>query len=281
MSKQKDNIRKIGRNLKIITAFIVGVLILLSIAICVCCGVLAYKNEQSIGMEDWLMAGCALLSMFGTIFLACVSVFQSDRANKLNERVIKQNEELQKMNDTQFKIANQNFFPVLSINNIRIKEIFDSESSNYLTNWENKFLTLQRKEGNIFSSFQVDCRVDKDEKKYDYFKLTFDLINEGVSKVQDIIIYKIAISKPLNNKADVKWPVDIGVLNSGGRADVEIFLAHNVKNLLCMCNPMELSLYINMKNLMGLTFYEKITILINFRQINSKINEISVEKLID
>lgn len=281
MSKQKDNKQKNKSNLKIVTALIVSVLTFLSIAICVFCGVMAYKNKQSIGMEDWLMAGCALLSMFGTIFLACVSVFQSDRANKLNERVIKQNEELQRLNDTQFKISNQNFFPSLSINNIIVKEIFDSESSFYLTNWESKVLTLQRIEGSIFSSFQVDCRIDKNAKKYDYLKLTFDLINEGVSKVQDITIYKIAISQPLNNKADVQWPVDIGVLNSGSKAEVEIFLAHNVKSLLCKCDPMELSLFVSMKNLMGLTFYEKITILIKFRQVESKINEISVEKLVD
>ena len=277
--KDSEKFQRKNSGLKIIICIVVGILILLAVIICIICGVNACIQGEPIKMGDWLMAGCALLSMFGTVILACVSVVQSDRANKLNERLIKQNEELQKINDTQFKIVNQNMFPTLAIRNIMMKEIFDSTTSNFLINWENNFLKLERTNGNMFSSFSVDCRLDRKVNEHDLLKITFDLVNDGDTKVHDIAIYKINITDPINNSADVKWPIEFGILNPGESTDVEIFLAHNIHCLLAKCQPMKITLFLRMKNLMGLTFYENLNILIKFRDVCSKINEISLSKL--
>lgn len=257
MSKQKDNIRKIGRNLKIITAFIVGVLILLSIAICVCCGVLAYKNEQSIGMEDWLMAGCALLSMFGTIFLACVSVFQSDRANKLNERVIKQNEELQKMNDTQFKIANQNLFPFLigyvgTVQNMR--------DINYLPRkgWENgcgRTIELISK-----VTIDIDSRWNKNNNANFRATTTCTLWNKSAVIISKIVIYKITINHPFNNIVDVAWVLSDSILNIDGKIFVWFNFYHDNERFISNFDAVSFSIFLKMETITGVKFYEKLRI---------------------
>lgn len=278
MSKQKDNIRKIGRNLKIITAFIVGALILLSIAICVCCGVLAYINEQSIGMEDWLMAGCALLSMFGTIFLACVSVFQSDRANKLNERVIKQNEELQKMNDTQFKIANQNLFPFLigyvgTVQNMR--------DINYLPRkgWENgcgRTIELISK-----VTIDIDSRWNKNNNANFRATTTCTLWNKSAVIISKIEIYKIAINNPLNNVVNVSWELSDSLLNIDGKVIVYFHFYHDYEKFILNREALSFSIFIKMETITGVKFYEKIRILAPPENGECNIDKLSMDEILN
>ena len=258
MKKQKGNTPKNKINLKIVTAIIVSGLMLLSIAICIFCGVMAYKNNQSIGMEDWLMAGCALLSMFGTIFLACVSVFQSDRANMLNERIIKQNEELQKINDTQFKIANQNLFPFL---HATVSKVSYESVSNYSLNKGWAYCCSRTIEKYPMAFIEVDSRWNKEENLKYKAAFEFSLWNKSAVLLSRIEIYKIAINTPLNNIVSVSWILSDGLLNVEDRITVYFNFFHDQEQFVTGKDALSFSIFLKMETITGVKVYQKIHVI--------------------
>ena len=234
-----------------------GAMILLAIAICVFCGVMAYKNEQSIKMEDWLMAGCTLLSMFGTIFLACVSVFQSDRANELNERVIKQNEELQKLNDTQFKIANQKLFPFLVG---QASVVHNDKDVNYLPRfgWENGCGRTVEPVSKVF--IDIDSRWDKNKNAKFKANTICTLWNKSAVIISKIEIYKITINHPFNNIVDVAWVLSDSILNIDGKIFVWFNFYHDNERFISNFDAVSFSIFLKMETITGVKFYEKLRI---------------------
>lgn len=276
MSKQKDNKQKTGSSLKIITVLIVGVLILLSVGLCLICGIMANKSEKPIGMEDWLMAGCALLSMFGTIFLACVSVFQSDRANKLNERVIKQNEELQKLNDTQFKIANQKLFPLLGIEvNKRYHSICPKEYP--LINWKNG--VGRTVEDIPCIRISIDSRFNREKEAKYIDEAECILTNIGEVNISNIEIYKIAIANPFNAHENVAWPLLGTVLPAGKCIRILFEFFNDFDEFAKRGEALNFSIFIKMQTITGVIFYEKLSIFSSPRFSITNIDKILMEEI--
>lgn len=266
--KEKLHKRHKGISLKTIIIIVIAVLVFMAIIVCIACGILSYYIEEksyAIHMSDWLMAGCTLLSMFGTIFLACVSIAQSNKANELNEKLIKQNESLQRINDTQFKITNQDKFPILEVTPYKLSNAHYSRVNEDIWKLNDKSSCVINMNDKVeLTAFFLDLRDKKTSRKYNL--LRFDIINRSQYAVKDIKIYRVICSKTKGNitnqygfNRDVEWLYFNKILlkDSGIRSEIVVALDEDTYEE----NNSKISfiLFFEMHTITGLIFYEKVS----------------------
>lgn len=267
-----------------IIIIIVVILFVLTVTVCLICGILAKCYEDTIHLSDWLMAGCTLLSMFGTVILACVSVFQSNKANEINERLFEQNEKLQEINDVQFKIANQDKFPILEIKPYKLGEMqFSIDEANIwgLNETSSNILSIA---GVKMWTFLLDFRTNKEVKKKIVFR--FSIINKSKYPIKDIKIYRVICSIKKGNITnvygkykDVEWSFFNKILLSDICLEGEIVLAFDDAVYEENKEKMNLFLYLEMHTVTGLTFYEKVSCCSSTKECSSNIEEIELTKI--
>lgn len=262
--KEKKSKRSMSATNKIII-IITAALIFLTIVLCLVCGFLSKKYNDEIHFSDWLMAGCTLLAMFGTVILACVSVAQSTKANELNEKLIKQNESLQEINDKQFKIANQDKFPILEVTPYKLNNApYSIVNENIWKLNDNSSCVMNVGDQVVLTAFFLDLRTKKASRKYKV--LRFDIINRSQYAVKDIKIYRVICSKTKGNitnqygtNRDVEWLYFNKILlkDSGIRSEIVVALDEDTYEE----NNSKISfiLFFEMHTITGLIFYEKVS----------------------
>lgn len=256
----------------IILALVIAVVLVFLI-----CGLVDRYNRNEIHLGDWLIASCTVLSMFGTVFLAIVSVRQSERANDLSEKLLKQNEELQKINETQFKIANQKLFPLLTCKPWPIKLQRNIDSIKVSKNWERRSTSSLVEPLKVV--IEVDARFDKSDVAKYLMDIQVDLSNNGDVNVSNVEIYKIAIGSPLNNIVDVWWPLVDTIVAPGRQGSVLFRFFHDNDKFCKTDEVLNFSIFIKMKTLTGVEFYEKIDILSSVGWSKHSLEKLSMEKL--
>lgn len=213
------------------------------------------NSDDEIKASDWLMATCSVLSMFGTIFLAYVSFLVSNRANRLNELVIQQNEKLQQINDTQFKIANQKLFPFLYGST---SMIYNSSFSDYIipTNWKLGCSRTLEEKSKVY--IDIDARWDKNKEAKLKATTLCTLWNKSSVIISKIEIYKIAINNPFNNIHSVNWVLTDSILKIEQSICIYFNFFHDNDKFIPNGDSLSFSFFLKMETITGVSFYEKI-----------------------
>lgn len=258
---------------------ITSVLGALTVAVLLVCGLVDKFCKDNLTVSDWLAASCSILSLIGTTALAIVAVWQTEKANKQNEALIVQNTELQKINDRQFKIANQQFYPLLEIDNVRfINE--DVKENVRLDNWENGISNILDK--SIMGSFiNIDARVQNDNAPTRKTRVIFEIKNISEAIVKEIEIYKYTCSTPLNNIVDTSWPLYIFTFSKNKTLLLEMDFYHNQDICTTRGNAINFCLFLQIKTVTGVTFYEKLHVWVSAGYSYGEIDELSEEKIVN
>ena len=257
----------------------VGLVVLTAVVLLVCGLVDKLCHHNSLTVADWLAASCSILSLIGTTALAIVAVWQTEKANKQNEALIEQNKELQKINDMQFKIANQQFYPLLEIDNIHFSNEEIKENIQ-LDNWENGITNILDK--NIMGSFiRIDARDQNDNAPARKTKVVFEIKNISEAIIKEIEIYKYTCSAPLNNIVDTSWPLYIFTFSKNKTFMLKMDFYHNKDICTTRGNAINFCLFLQIKTVTGVTFYEKLHIWVSAGYSYGEIDKLSEEKIVN
>ena len=112
MRKDKKK-REIPLKRKLLIMILLIAMIILVVAGIFSCASNAAEESNKLTLSDWLVAACSIVALAGTLILSCITITQTAKANEMNDKLFKQNENLQKMNDRQFQIANQEWYTLL------------------------------------------------------------------------------------------------------------------------------------------------------------------------
>ena len=257
----------------------VGLVVLTAVVLLFCGLVDKLCHHNSLTVADWLAASCSILSLIGTTALAIVAVWQTEKANKQNEALLEQNTELQKINDRQFKIANQQFYPLLGIGNIHVSN--EHVGNNIpLDNWKNGVIKTWEK--NVLGSIvRIDAR---DHVKGAYNQRTsvgLEIKNSSEAIIKEIEIYKYICSAPIESGADVYWPLFTFTFSSNTVRALNINLYHNREVCTDKGDILNLCLFLKVKTITDVTFYEKIHLYLSKVLSLGEIESISDKELID
>ena len=225
----------------LVTLAILALIIIIVIDACV--------YDWSLKLSDWLSVVCTGLSLIGTISLAVITVFQTDVANK-------QNKELQKINDKQFKIANQRFYPLLKVNNVTFfpGKIVAMPNLGF---WE-KSITNLMDENNRGAFINIDARANKDTTNAVCSKIKFSICNVSDAIINEVKIYKYSAGSPINDIIETEWPIDVFILNNGESCSLEICFYHNNESILNNHNAINFNLFMRINTITKVSFYEKV-----------------------
>lgn len=214
-----------------------------------------YTTEQdNITWSDWLTAACSLLSAVGTVSLSCVALKQSETANVINERLLQQNIELQKINDYQFKIANQSLLPLLQPNDIFLQYngAINTETT-FLKNWEKCCLTNYE---NRIIKIDVDCRYNKNMRAKYCHLFKFTMKNKSKSVIKNITIYKLALNSPFNNVVEVDYQSKF-ILSENESVNYVLDLCYEDDKRI-NTNNFGMAIFIEITLISDIKFYEKV-----------------------
>lgn len=213
-------------------------------------------STDRIMWADWLAVACAILSLIGTIFLSCVAILQTDKANQMNDKLFKQNEKLQAMNDRQFQIANQDWYPLLfpeSVITLRDREEKHTDLINKRLNEMGKNATFQ-----MSRIWYCNDPTNKGISKKEFFvKLNLLLRNDSKSKIGRIKLYKIVSCEPYDDLLrDYNNVEREGVLFANDKFCLEIEINHHMQEFF-QKSEQEYGLFFEIETITGVKFYQK------------------------
>ena len=182
MNKSNKTILKIVCVLGVLVIALIGLFIFLRIK---------YSTDtDSIGWADWLAAACSILSLTGTILLSCVAIKQNDKANETNDKLFLQNEKLQSINEHQFKIINQDLYPLLIVEMAIIEDATNSYTNKdaiWDKYWENSCIFFQR-------GFYLDNPENETlTTKRLYKRIAIGLKNSSKCKIAKLCLYRLEL----------------------------------------------------------------------------------------
>lgn len=253
----------------IILVLVISVVIAFAIVDCKCASTFC-----DLSLSDWLAFAGVVLSLFGTTFLSFVAISQTSKANETNDKLLKLNEDLQKSNDYQFKLSNQDSYPVLTADGFTSDIDVQAEQYFELGNWQNSFET-NLENGTVFVN--VDCRKSEVAEAKAFSMAGFSLKNNSNSKIKKIKIYKLDLHYPLNNIRNVNWSFDT-FLEANDRQHFELYFCYEENNRFDNSH-IGFALYLEIETITGLKFYEKISIHVFGSYANTNIEKLSHEKI--
>ena len=217
------------------------------------------SDENKLKLSDWLVATCSVIALAGTLILSCITITQAEKANEMNDKLFAQNEELQKMNDRQFQIANQEWYPLLF-----------PEDAIALRDRGEKHIALVNKRMDEISSrstFQMSriwyCNdpTNKGITKKEFFvKLNLLLKNDSKSKISRIKLYKIVSCEPYDDLLrDYNNVEREGVLFANDKFCLEIEINHHMQEFF-QKSEQEYGLFFEIETITGVKFYQKIVL---------------------
>ncbi|MDE6666940.1 MAG: hypothetical protein K2K38_01170 [Clostridia bacterium] len=204
-----------------------------------------FCSKPILTVSDWLEASCSILSFIGTTALAIVAVWQTEKANKQNEDLIEQNKELQKINDKQFMIANQENYPMIQVAKTLVEQhdscLFSPETKNFCR-------VIQENE---IKEVVYSLAYNYQNKQSKILSLFIKLINDSRAKIVSLKIVKVDLIKPICKSYKVNW--DIMINNN----ECEFYIRLNndtTEDMFDCC------LYFEIETNTGVKFYQKISI---------------------
>lgn len=236
---------------------IITILGLLTVSTLLTLGLLdKFHCENKILLSDWLMVACSILSLIGTTALAVITVWQTEKANRQNEALIEQNTELQKMNDRQFKIANQQFYPLLEPSDLSCKSFSVSEDIN-LANWQSGVVNSVDLSAPI-TFFHIDARKGQDNlaPKFET-QVTCKITNISQAIINELEIYKFTCSSPFNNIVNTSWELFISTLTTNKYRILKMSFYHNNETVISRRDAVNFDLFFRIKTISNVIFYEK------------------------
>lgn len=158
---------------------------------------------ESLRLSDWLAASCTILSLIGTVLLSCVSIYQTGKANDINERLFAQNNELQRITDYQAKLNNQENYPFLCADEVKFSLDDVEDEVTVDSSW------FKKGEDNYSFSdyyhkllYKVNCKTNEKEIGK-HFILNFNLYNNSNAKISSFKIKEYSFKNPLILQKDV------------------------------------------------------------------------------
>ena len=217
---------------------------------------------------DWLAVACAILSLIGTIFLSCVAILQTDKANQMNdklfeqnEKLLAQNEELQKMNDYQFKIANQDKIPFLRAVESKMLQPDENTRRSVLRSWQSKWIKRTMVQNQSVARVSLGL-APKNTPPTDVTVLAIILKNESGAVIQQIKTTKIEIYGPIQ----FEEKRDCNLLGSPLLKDESVGLFLDISHLNDTFPEkkfVQMYIDIELETITGLKFPEKISLFAN------------------
>ncbi len=233
------------------------------------------SDENKLKLSDWLVATCSVIALAGTLILSCITITQTEKANQMNDKLFKQNEDLQKINDKQFQIANQEWYPLLR----PIKASVD------YTKWASM-------QGNMWDEFWED-----DERRYNGFRFGYSknptnailsskskelrmilcLKNESKCRIKNLKLYQIALSDPYDILLDEAKEIE-GLMFEGQKVWLDLGIGHYYQDFFQKENK-DFYLFFEIETITGVKFYQKILVGQNSSYTQTKIETISEDKI--
>lgn len=225
-------------------------------------------SSDRIMWADWLAVACAILSLIGTIFLSCVAILQTDKANQMNdklfeqnEKLLAQNEELQKMNDYQFKIANQDKIPFLRAVESKMLQPDENTRRSVLRSWQSKWIKRTMVQNQSVARVSLGL-APKNTPPTDVTVLAIILKNESGAVIQQIKTTKIEIYGPIQ----FEEKRDCNLLGSPLLKDESVGLFLDISHLNDTFPEkkfVQMYIDIELETITGLKFPEKISLFAN------------------
>ena len=170
---------------------------------------------------------------------------------------MKQNEELQKINDKQFRIANQRYYPLLQIDNVDFVK-GEIELSPDLERWTDRATSSINKD-NAWAFINIDDRNSCDAAPSSCSKLSFDLTNISDARIKFVNIYGF-YSSIKRKSYDTFWLLDSFILEKGQKIGIEMMLYHDDDSYIKKAEVIYFKLYLKMEIITNEFFYEELDV---------------------
>ncbi len=232
-------------------------------------------NTDRIMWADWLSAACAILSLIGTIFLSCVAILQTDKANQMNDKLFKQNADLQKINDRQFQIANQEWYPLLRPikANVDYTEWGVFKGKIWGDFWEDRERCYYGFRFG-YSKNPTDTILSSKSKE---LRMILCLKNDSKCRIKKLKLYQIVLSDPYDILLDEAKEIE-GLMFEGQKVWLDFGISHYYQAFFQKGNK-DFYLFFEIETITGVKFYQKILVGQNSSFTETKIETISEDKI--
>ncbi len=222
---------------------------------------LATCNDR-VTWADWLAAACTILSLVGTIFLSCVAITQTDKANQINDKLMQQNKQLQEITNLQAKLSNQEYYPIITAEGIKF------EFSEVTSELDDCHLYLNNKKEYLYPSdfynsvsYHLDCREQDSEKFYYKTKISFMLTNKSNAKISEIEIFRINSKYPLESDLCTTFKHNTILMeNDSFKCDFYLYHQQQMYSIEDKITLLQIKLFMKIKLVTGVVFTEDLCI---------------------